>query len=183
METKNDTVLAQNDLAVFNSTLPVSTGSYALQLHLSRAYPIQVGKFARAIFPAGEYIYLGSALGPGGLRARLARHLRASGKPHWHIDYLRSVSDVYTLGYVLADVEAGNQPLECTWSQALVKLPGAFIPLVGFGAGDCRSGCQAHLVGFPFLSTGMLESLQNVYNLKIVNCRALKTPGETPDRK
>jgi Uri superfamily endonuclease len=183
METKNDTAPAHNDLAVIISRLPVPAGSYVLQLHLSRAHQIQVGKFAQAIFPAGEYIYLGSALGPGGLRARLGRHLRATGKHQWHIDYLRSVADVHAMGYGLARDEAGNQPMECAWSQALVNLPGAFIPLAGFGAGDCRSGCQAHLVGFPVSSTGMLENLQKIYSLAILNCRIPKTPGALPDHR
>jgi len=170
MKPKNVPAPLHIDLTAIISALPVSAGSYALQLHLSQAYQVQVGRFAQAIFPAGEHIYLGSAHGPGGLRARLERHLRATGKPHWHIDYLRCVADVYAVGYVLAERQASNQPLECTWSQALSMLPGAYIPLAGFGAGDCHFSCQAHLVGFPISSTGMLESLQNLYNLKIVIC-------------
>jgi len=41
-----------------------------------------------------------------------------------------------------------EEPLECHWSQALAKAPGAEIPRAGFGASDCRSGCAAHLVLF-----------------------------------
>jgi len=37
----------------------------------------------------GYYIYIGSAFGPGGVRARMLRHLRADKPKHWHIDYLR----------------------------------------------------------------------------------------------
>jgi hypothetical protein len=32
---------------------------------------------------------LGSALGPGGLHARIAHHQKLSPRPHWHIDCLR----------------------------------------------------------------------------------------------
>lgn len=149
MEMKDVSNLGSAALTACISALPSSGGAYALQLYLSRSYRIQVGKFAQSIFPAGKYIYLGSALGPGGLHARLGRHLRGAGKPHWHIDYLRCLAEVQAIGYALAGCESSRQPLECTWSQELARLPGAYIPLVGFGSGDCHSGCQAHLVGFP----------------------------------
>jgi len=45
-------------------------------------------------------------------------------------------------------VEEGFERKECVWSQALLKVEGAFCPLVGFGASDCRQGCVSHLVGF-----------------------------------
>jgi Uri superfamily endonuclease len=96
------------------------------------------------LFPAGDYIYVGSAFGPGGLRTRLGRHLRGDGHPHWHIDTLRAAASV--VGYVFA---IADQPVECRWSQALAALPQARIPAPGFGSSDCRSGCQAHLIAFP----------------------------------
>lgn len=177
MDTKNASAAQPNDLPPCISALPASTGTYALQLHLSHSQQIQVGKFAQTIFPAGNYIYLGSAFGPGGLRARLGRHLRGPGKPHWHIDYLRCKAEVQDAGYVLAEHEDSQKPLECIWSQALSRFSEAFIPLAGFGAGDCHSGCRGHLVGFPTSDTDILERLQNTYNLTIVNCKVLKTTG------
>jgi Uri superfamily endonuclease len=177
MYSENASDVLPNDLTACISTLPLSAGAYALQLHLSHSHRIQVGKFAQAIFPTGEYIYLGSAHGPGGLRARLGRHLRGAGKPHWHIDYLRCVAEVQSAGYMLVQEEDSKHPTECTWSQALSKFPRAYIPLAGFGAGDCHSGCQAHLVGFPASNMDILEKLQNTYSLVIVNCQDLKTTG------
>ena len=35
------------------------------------------------------FIYVGSALDPGGVRARITRHCRGVKSKHWHIDYLR----------------------------------------------------------------------------------------------
>jgi Uri superfamily endonuclease len=67
-------------------------GTYVLALWLERARRISVGRRGEFAFPAGWVLYVGSALGPGGLAARLARHRRrfASGKrPHWHVDYVR----------------------------------------------------------------------------------------------
>ena len=46
-------------------------GAYALVLHLERKEEITVGRLGTFAFPAGYYLYAGSALGPGGLEARL----------------------------------------------------------------------------------------------------------------
>jgi Uri superfamily endonuclease len=53
-------------------------GTYALLLKLDKQERITVGRLGTFGFPAGYYLYVGSALGPGGLRARLARHRRGS---------------------------------------------------------------------------------------------------------
>ena len=50
-----------------------SKGIYALVLHLEHREEITVGKLGTVTFPAGYYLYVGSALGPGGLEARLAQ--------------------------------------------------------------------------------------------------------------
>ncbi|HEX9029228.1 MAG TPA: DUF123 domain-containing protein, partial [Anaerolineales bacterium] len=55
--------------------LPAAPGSYVLYLRLSQRLELGVGRLGRLSFPAGEYLYLGSAGGPGGLRARLGRHI------------------------------------------------------------------------------------------------------------
>ena len=125
-------------------TLPTECGSYALHLRLVRSRVPQIGRLGRFTFPAGEYIYVGSALGAGGLRSRVGRHLRGDGKSHWHIDYLRSVARVVNCLYTVSD-----EPLECVWSQALAALPGATMPVPGLGSSDCRSGCGSHLVRLP----------------------------------
>jgi len=135
--------------------IPTSPGVYALLLVLREATTLKVDRLGEAHFPAGDYVYLGSARGPGGLRARLGRHLRSgksrrgTSRPHWHIDYLRRRVDVY--GYCYQVLHTGDHldSLECAWSQAVAALPGAEIPLPRFGASDCRSGCAAHLAAFP----------------------------------
>lgn len=125
---------------------PQEPGAYALELWLEHETNLRVGRLGEARFPAGGYIYLGSARGPGGLQARLKRHILCSGRAiHWHIDHLRRISRFSACAY-LATTEA--VAIECLWSQALSAHPGAQIPLPGFGASDCRSGCPAHLVGF-----------------------------------
>jgi Uri superfamily endonuclease len=133
-----------------NPHLPDTLGSYALLLWLERPRLLKIGRLGTAWFPPGMYAYLGSALGPGGLKARLGRHLREKTNSHWHIDHLQQVAQVLGYAYLPAKKSQGRQPpQECRWSQALSALPEANVPLPGFGASDCRAGCPAHLVHLP----------------------------------
>jgi Uri superfamily endonuclease len=131
--------------------LPALPGAYVLELYLPQEATIVVGRLGEARFPAGAMLYLGSACGPGGLKGRLNRHLQPNkaGSLHWHIDYLRRVARVRAIAYLVQPESPPAEPLECLWSQALVRLPGSSVPLPGFGASDCRLGCPAHLVAFP----------------------------------
>lgn len=96
------------------------------------------GRGGAALLAAGDYLYCGSARGPGGLRARLARHMRRDKRPHWHVDQLTGAGKL--LG---AWIEIGGS--ECALNEALAGLP---FPLPGFGSSDCRR-CVAHLRFFP----------------------------------
>ena len=129
---------------------PSHPGTYAVFLTLSVPARLSIGKLGAFTFPSGEYVYMGSARGPGGLRARLQHHLRPALRPHWHIDYLRTRAVVSRGVYVVQEEVSAETvaPLECAWSQALLALPGASVPAAGFGASDCRWGCVAHLIHF-----------------------------------
>jgi Uri superfamily endonuclease len=116
-----------------------SKGTYALVLHLEHREEIAVGKLGTFIFPAGYYLYVGSALGPGGLEARLARHRRRDKKLRWHIDYLLEHAQLVEVWST-----ASTTKLECLWAQAARKLPGSEMPVPGFGSSDCR--CPSHLI-------------------------------------
>lgn len=116
-------------------------GTYALVLYLDHETRIVIGRLGTFDLPAGYYLYVGSALGPGGLEARLARHFRAEKRLRWHIDHLlehAQIVEVWTA--------SSENRLECLWAQAARELPGAQIPVPGFGSSDCR--CPAHLVHF-----------------------------------
>ena len=69
-------------------------GTYALVLSSRSTDLIQIGRLGALQLQSGSYVYVGSALGPGGVRARLAHHLKPSRRPHWHIDYLRAHTEV-----------------------------------------------------------------------------------------
>ena len=116
-------------------------GSYVLVLRMSCDQHLRVARLGVHGFKRGYYCYVGSARGAGGLRARLSRHLRRRKKPHWHIDYILPHS---------ALVEVWTAPsiarLECLYAQTFLHMPGAQIPVPGFGSSDCR--CQTHLLFF-----------------------------------
>ena len=116
-----------------------SKGTYALVLHLEQREEITVGKLGTFTFPAGYYLYVGSALGPGGLEARLARHRRREKKLRWHVDYLLAHAQLMEVWSA-----ASTDKLECLWAQVAQALPGTEVPVPGFGSSDCR--CLSHLI-------------------------------------
>jgi len=119
------------------------SGTYALALRWTRAgCRLAVGRRGALRTAAGIYVYLGSAFGAGGVRARLARHVNGSGRPHWHIDYLRAVCPVRGAWFF-----CGERRLEHDWSSAVAALEPARMPLRGFGASDCE--CASHLYWLP----------------------------------
>jgi Uri superfamily endonuclease len=124
--------------------LPRQPGTYVLILRLPNPATIDVGRLGERRFPAGWYAYVGSARGPGGLAARISRHLRSSKPSLWHIDYLRHKARPVEVWYA-----TGVQKRECAWAHALSNLPGALVPVPRFGASDCR--CSSHLVHFDTL--------------------------------
>ncbi|MBE7557880.1 GIY-YIG nuclease family protein [bacterium] len=101
---------------------------------------IAVGALGRVRFPAGRYVYTGSAR--RNLAARLARHGRRRKPFRWHIDYLRRYAR-------LAGVEIHplDGPGECELAREMLALRGAEIVARGFGSSDCM--CATHLVRLP----------------------------------
>ncbi|MBN2461113.1 MAG: DNA/RNA nuclease SfsA, partial [Candidatus Cloacimonetes bacterium] len=61
-------------------------GSYLLLLQNDGDISIKIGALGWRNFPAGYYVYVGSAL--HSLQARLKRHSRHDKRKHWHIDYI-----------------------------------------------------------------------------------------------
>jgi len=112
-------------------------GTYALVLRSASSAAVQIGRRDRLIVEPGYYIYVGSALGPGGVRARVSRHFRGARNRHWHIDYLRAVSSPVCAWYRYAPFN-----LEHQWARAVADMPGT-AGVKGFGCSDCR--CDAHL--------------------------------------
>jgi Uri superfamily endonuclease len=132
--------------------IPVQPGTYALIIRINDTFRLEVGKLGFFVIHPGIYIYLGSAHGSGGLRGRLKHHFRRGIRPHWHIDYLRTVGSIQAYALIESTIrESDYIPLECQWAQFLSRQPGSHIPIPKFGAGDCSSGCHSHLIKFPFI--------------------------------
>lgn len=112
-------------------------GTYVLILHSETATRVRVGRWGELEVRPGYYLYVGSAFGPGGLRSRVSRHARKGKVKHWHVDYLREVTELTTIWYSYE-----SKHLEHEWAQALAGLPG-IEPVKGFGCSDCT--CDAHL--------------------------------------
>lgn len=136
-------------------------GSYTLLFQLELPLNLPVGRLGSFYFPKATYLYFGSAYGPGGLRARLQRHISGNGRPHWHIDTLRSAATLKAVFFIAAPLPTlkPSTRLECMWSQAAARLPSAFIPAPRFGASDCQQRCSAHLIGLSKLPDPLTDWL------------------------
>ena len=107
--------------------------SYQLVIEIAAPVRCAIGRLGVFDFPAGTYVYTGSAR--RGFEARLARHQRATKALRWHIDYLLAASGVRIVRIVRSRRE------ECRLNQSVrgsVQVP-------GFGASDCTAACDAHL--------------------------------------
>jgi|WetSurSiteA1Bulk_404760.scaffolds.fasta_scaffold16730_3 Uri superfamily endonuclease len=117
-------------------------GAYLLYLNIRQPLTLNVGMLGPSRFPAGLYVYVGSA--SSGIDQRIARHRRLakqkSGKKHWHIDFLLTHPKVRFVGYQKLERRA-----ECVVSKAVASTKGVTDPVLHFGATDCRAGCSTHL--------------------------------------
>ena len=119
------------------SPIPDAPGAYALILRLARETRLDIPTLDRPVLSAGLYLYAGSAWGPGGIRARVSRHLRKDKAKVWHIDRLTEAATV-------EEVIAFPGGRECMIVDFAVA-HGARVPVFRFGASDCRR-CDAHLL-------------------------------------
>lgn len=119
------------------SILPQDVGAYILLIHLNKSLILDLPRLPADSVGPGWYAYAGNAYGPGGLRARLARHQRKDKRLHWHIDRLTVHASPLAIPIVEGD--------ECAIVTALLAGNRFHIPIPGFGSTDCRN-CQSHLL-------------------------------------
>jgi len=117
-------------------------GTYTIILRLTDHTLLVINK-KQFELKSGIYIYVGSALGPGGIVARLNRHLKifasSTLKKHWHIDSLLPFSTIFASVYAFS-----TERLECRLVHSLKRI--GFQVVEGFGNTDCTSWCGGHLV-------------------------------------
>lgn len=122
--------------------IPAAPGAYLLEFVLPGAVRLHVGSLGALALPPGRYRYAGSARGPGGIRARVRRHLDPAGRrDRWHVDALTRAVPVAAVLPVPGGDEHGlvRELVARGWTA----------PVPRFGATDCRGGCPAHLLRAP----------------------------------
>lgn len=112
--------------------LPALPGAYVLVLDLAEDVVLQLPRKPEAVLAPGRYLYFGSARGLGGIKARVARHMRREKPVRWHVDRLTTAGEV-----------GGGD--ECALVARFPDLP---VPMPGFGSSDCRT-CASHLLALP----------------------------------
>jgi len=117
----------------------MTLGIYHLIIYLSFDKEIRIGKLGLFLFPAGYYVYTGSAM--QGLEARVARHKRKQKKLHWHIDFLLQYAEIINV-----ITYQTKERLECCLNSKIMSISGSQIIAKGFGSSDC--GCITHLFFF-----------------------------------
>ena len=135
---------------------------------------LTIGALDSQSFPTGCYVYVGSARGPGGLRARVGRHLdhTAMNPSHWHIDALTSEFEITEVWWV-----ASKENVECLWARWLSETLSRHV--ANFGASDCR--CPGHLF-FTADQGGITSALSYLRQNFEANVHQLKVELQTQSR-
>lgn len=119
------------------TVMRAETGTYALILRSASRTRVDIGAWGRMYVEPGYYIYVGSAFGTGGVRARVLRHVRRAKTCHWHIDYLTESCTPVAVWH-----SHERERLEHDWARILCDMSG-MSPIKGFGCSDCK--CYTHL--------------------------------------
>ena len=149
--------------------IPKSVGSYVIVGRLDKGTDIVHKRLGSYYLLPGFYCYCGSAFGPGGLRARVQRHMNTDTKKFWHFDYLKGYLDIIEVWWL-----AGGKNRECLTAHILEEEAGAIVPIPGFGASDCRNACKSHLLFFEDQES-LLQARQHLedhglnYTWKVIN--------------
>jgi Uri superfamily endonuclease len=117
---------------------PAFGGAYVLVLRLDETIQIEFPRVASDQLMPGWYVYVGSARGRGGIRARVKHHFRYKKTAHWHIDRL-----TVKAGEMAALPVADGR--ECELVGKLLKSLRFKVAAAGFGSTDC-SLCESHLL-------------------------------------
>ena len=115
--------------------VPKAKGVYILVLELRKPFLGRVGSLGMIKLEPGTYLYVGSARGPGGFRARIGRHVSKEKRVRWHVDYLTTFEGVEPVAVVFAETE---NDAEAVLSAELMSM-GMKPAVKGFGCSDKRS--------------------------------------------
>lgn len=129
-------------------------GTYLLIIEVPDELEVEIGSLGDVKFPAGKYVYVGSAL--NGIEPRVHRHLSSEKKLYWHIDYLLNHPkvEVDSVRYK----EGQDKETECETAEKISQFSE---PVDSFGSSDCD--CNSHL--FRLNRSARLNKL----NYKVLN--------------
>lgn len=122
------------------AAVPAVAGAYVLAIRIDRPVTVRTARHPRATLAADIYLYCGSARGPGGLKARLGRHMKRTKSLRWHVDQLTTQGTI-----VGAWIAPGGD--ECRLVERFADLEA---PIPGFGSSDCKR-CRSHLLAAQVL--------------------------------
>jgi Uri superfamily endonuclease len=133
--------------------IPELKGTYILVISVVDDLNVKIGCLGRYELKKGIYVYVGSARGPGGLKARIYRHLKLNKKVRWHIDYLTVNPKVkikavfYLKSKALLEAAIAKKLFNNDLFEGVIK---------GFGCTDKRNS-YTHL--YKLKSIGSIEEL------------------------
>ncbi len=110
-------------------------GTYAVIFQCLSKARQQVGQLGVVSLREGYYVYVGSAFGPGGVKARVSHHYRHTINPNWHIDYLRRLLRPVGVWFTY-----DHRRLEHRWAKAFHKI-----------VGDTENGPKKDIGWSPFI--------------------------------
>lgn len=119
--------------------MPAQPGTYLLVFESDVHTDISVGRLGQLKLIPGYYVYIGSAFGPGGLRARVRHHHGISQRPHWHLDYIRPHLGLREIWFT---TDTNRQ--EHAWADSMYYTMHMQIPKPGLGSSDCQ--CESHFL-------------------------------------
>jgi len=143
-------------------------GIYTLIVFLSNDTQLKVGKLGPQTFPAGYYTYIGSALGKGAssLKQRVTRHLKKQKQKFWHIDFLLAHENATVTAVIAVQT---SRKLECKMNHCIIEELKTKIPVVGFGASDCKENCKSHLLFFSDIAKEKVLIKKLVKRARLMN--------------
>ena len=110
--------------ALYSYIMHSQPGTYALIFSACQKRQIEIGKLGTLQVKPGFYIYVGSAFGPGGLKARIGHHRNKTSRPHWHMDYLGPYLKLIEFWYTYGPVHREHQ-----WAKIISTTGGTSVPL------------------------------------------------------
>lgn len=112
-------------------------GAYILLIYLGANLRIKIGSLGFLMFRKGYYCYIGSARGPGGIEARIGRHMRREKKIRWHIDYLLKH----------AEIKEAYYSTEMDEISIVMSFAENFHGIEGFGSSDSHMKSHLFFIG------------------------------------